>query len=276
MTDHFRLSVPVGLGDLSSAKDDGVAKHQRILLEYNDAAPTVVDSTHGLPVAGGLVARAAASWTSATGIDTAHPITLSGMATAVLTLRTTSTITGGVLIFEATDDGTNWYPIFGLRQGADLLVASYTLAANDTQYFTFGVATLTGIRVRLNPAITGTGTVSLGLSASATADPSLGIGTLARTITSTTSSVASSGSSVQLLALSATRLQAAFVNDSTAIGYVKLGQTASLTDYTVAMLPGATSSYYELPLLVGGKVYNGRIDCIWASANGFMRITQLN
>jgi carbon monoxide dehydrogenase subunit G len=86
--------------------------------------------------------------------------------------------------------------------------------------------------------------------------------------TSSVTSVAGSASSVQLLASTAGRRGAYFYNDSTAIAYVKLGTTASTSSFTVAM---AANSFYELPY----PCYTGRIDCIWASAAGNMRITEI-
>ncbi len=86
--------------------------------------------------------------------------------------------------------------------------------------------------------------------------------------TAATSSVASSATTVQILASTAGRFQATFFNESTATCYLKLGTTASLTDYTVQIAP---SGYYELPY----PTYTGRIDAIWNSANGSLRVTEL-
>ena len=87
--------------------------------------------------------------------------------------------------------------------------------------------------------------------------------------TSTVTQVASSATSVQLLASTAGRRGASFFNDSTAIAYLKLGTTAATNSYTVKMAAG---SFYELPQ----PCYTGRIDCIWASANGVMAISELS
>lgn len=56
-------------------------------------------------------------------------------------------------------------------------------------------------------------------------------------------------------------------NDSTAILYVKFGTTATTSSYTVKMVADA---YYEVPF-----GYTGRIDGIWASANGAARVTEI-
>jgi len=92
---------------------------------------------------------------------------------------------------------------------------------------------------------------------------------LFRSATATTSSVNDTASSAQLLASTSTRLGATFFNDSTSILYLKLGTTASTTDYTVQIPAGG---YYELPY----PIYTGRIDGIWsADASGAVRITEL-
>lgn len=89
----------------------------------------------------------------------------------------------------------------------------------------------------------------------------------AKSTTGTTSNVASSATSVTLLASNTARLWATIHNDSTAILYVKFGVTASTSSYTVKMVADA---YYEVPF-----GYTGIIDGIWASANGSARITEL-
>ena len=85
--------------------------------------------------------------------------------------------------------------------------------------------------------------------------------------TATLTNVASSASSVTLLSANANRLGFTIWNDSTAILYVKFGTTAAATDCTVKMVADA---YYEVPFK-----YTGIVDGIWASANGFARVTEL-
>jgi hypothetical protein len=85
--------------------------------------------------------------------------------------------------------------------------------------------------------------------------------------TGTSTNVASSASSVTLLAANTSRFGAMIFNDSTAVLYVKLGATASATSYTVKMDAG---DYFEVPY-----EYTGIIDGIWASATGSARITEV-
>lgn len=84
--------------------------------------------------------------------------------------------------------------------------------------------------------------------------------------TASVTSVASSATSVQLLAAVGSAHGRAVYNDSTAVLYLKYGATASASSYTVQVAAGA---YYEFPQ----PVYCGEVDGIWASANGNARLT---
>ncbi len=88
----------------------------------------------------------------------------------------------------------------------------------------------------------------------------------ARPSTSVTSSVAGSATSVVLLPSNSSRLGATVYNDSSALLYVKLGATASTTDYTIKLFP---LSYYEIPY-----GYTGEIDGIWSAAVGKARVDE--
>ncbi len=81
-----------------------------------------------------------------------------------------------------------------------------------------------------------------------------------RSGTATHSSVADTATSTTLLSSNTSRLGASITNDSSAVLYVKLGTTASATDYAVRMVQYA---YFEVPY-----GYTGRIDGIWATDPG--------
>jgi hypothetical protein len=80
-------------------------------------------------------------------------------------------------------------------------------------------------------------------------------------------SVASSIANVELLGVSPTRIGATITNDSTANLYVKFGNVATSSDYTVMLYP---SQYYELPFR-----YTGEVAGIWTAANGSARLTEV-
>ena len=88
--------------------------------------------------------------------------------------------------------------------------------------------------------------------------------------TATLSSVASSATTVSLLASNTARKGMTVFNESTAILYLAYAATASTTAYTVQI---PANSYYELPFI---KTYTGAISGIWSAANGNARITELS
>lgn len=92
--------------------------------------------------------------------------------------------------------------------------------------------------------------------------------------TSTLANVASSATSVSLLAANNNRKTAIIINDSTSDLYVTLNASAaSTTNYSLflAAKVGNTPS----SLILKGDDYSGEIRGIWSSANGFARITEI-
>jgi hypothetical protein len=85
--------------------------------------------------------------------------------------------------------------------------------------------------------------------------------------TPTLTNVASSITSVTLLAANAARRNFIIYNDSTSDCYIKYGTTASSTSFT-----------YYLPSLgtLQDEFYAGRIDAIWISAAGNARVTEVS
>ena len=91
--------------------------------------------------------------------------------------------------------------------------------------------------------------------------------TVSLATTSSVTSVNDTASNTTLLSANILRRGFRLQNDSTQTAYVKYGTTATTTDYTVQLLPGA---YLE------EENYTGRVDCIWAAdASGAMKITEL-
>jgi hypothetical protein len=79
--------------------------------------------------------------------------------------------------------------------------------------------------------------------------------------------VATSTAFVPLLAVSASRRMVHIFNESAAILYVKYGNTASATDYTLQIAAGG---YYESQ---SGNPYSGLITGILATGTGFAQVT---
>lgn len=89
--------------------------------------------------------------------------------------------------------------------------------------------------------------------------------------TATLANVASSITSVTLLAANADRLGTVIENESTAVLYVKFGSTASATSYTYLVAANT-----RLDLRSASIEYTGIITGIWAAANGNARVTELS
>lgn len=86
--------------------------------------------------------------------------------------------------------------------------------------------------------------------------------------TATLSNVASSATSVTLLAANASRQGAIILNDSTQLLYVAFAATASTTSHTYQVPAGGV-------LELTTPVYTGALSGIWAAANGSARVTEL-
>lgn len=89
--------------------------------------------------------------------------------------------------------------------------------------------------------------------------------------TGTKANVASSASSVTILAANTARKGAIIYNDSTQVLYLDLtGGTASNSSYSVQV---PSQGYFEVP---GPSIYTGAITGIWAAANGNARVTEFS
>lgn len=93
--------------------------------------------------------------------------------------------------------------------------------------------------------------------------------------TATITSVASSASSVQLLAANTSRKGYIFCNESNQVAYVAEGATAtSASGGHSFALTGTGAVPYSCHEVHGIGVYTGVFNAIWAAANGAMSITE--
>jgi hypothetical protein len=79
--------------------------------------------------------------------------------------------------------------------------------------------------------------------------------------------VASSGTSVSVLAARGERKGLTLVNDSNASAYVAFAATASSSVFTLKMAPGST---WVMP----SPVYTGQVSAIWTAADGGLEATE--
>lgn len=184
-------------------------------------------------------------------------VTLSVAGVGVGAIQITGTWSGTITA-QGSVDGTNYVSaaIVSVPTGAT------TTTTTTNGVWLIGIAGLKSIRLTGTAWTSGTATVTIRAS-QGTQD------TITRITTATTavSSVAGSASSVACLAANSDRVGATVYNDSTADVYVKLGATASATSFTVKLFQ---DGFFTIPF-----GYTGVIDCIWTSATGSARVTEV-
>lgn len=135
------------------------------LAQYNTQA-VVSSDVNGLIPVGGYSTRNAsdAAWTSATGSNTAVTLisNIGTYASLMVSLVQGTTITGGVVTFEMSNDNSTWIAIQGVQLGTTVIAGpTYTLQQSTNVAFVFPVSA-PYFRVRLSTVITGSGTVTIG------------------------------------------------------------------------------------------------------------------
>jgi hypothetical protein len=156
------------------------------------------DLNGSLRTMAGVLPETTAAWTSATTVNTALTATVTGYGTVLVTLNNTSTITGGVVTFEASDAASNWYLV-----NVPIPVSALTVPNTDSNLsltatlsaYQFNVAGFVSFRVRLSTVISGTGTVNVGIQAQAVANAPTSMNVALRT-PSTSSAATDNGANV--------------------------------------------------------------------------------
>lgn len=157
---------------------------------------TAAVSTAGWPITSGNLAETTAAWTSATTVNTALTLTVTGYNSINVYFNQTTTLTGGVATFEGSDTTgfTNAYPVQCTQGNSFTTAGTYTFVASTNQQWDCDVSAFIAFRVRLSTVISGTGTVNVGLEASAGATvPEVSVGgkvSIDQTTPGTTNAVA--------------------------------------------------------------------------------------
>ena len=161
-----------------------------------------------------------------------------------------------------------------------LLKPASTLAAVTTVGTVTNLSQQSGVAISIGTGVRDAGTQRVTIATNDVVPVTLTSTTVTGTVTTketrsttnTTATVAGSATVVTLIASNANRLGGTVYNDSSAILYVKLGATASTSDFTVTLSPLTSSigGYFEVPF-----AYTGIITGVWASATGNARVGEI-
>jgi hypothetical protein len=108
------------------------------------------------------------TWTSATAVNSTATLVNNDISynTLNISLNQTTTITGGVVTFQGSFDGVNFFNMQGFNPATQQPIGStYTLIASTYAVFQFNLTAIPYFQVLLSTAITGTGSVTIGYSA---------------------------------------------------------------------------------------------------------------
>lgn len=109
--------------------------------------------------------QGAATWTSATSLNTALTVTTTGYNSVLVTAVTPATLSGGGFILEGSPDGVNWFTL-NVQEVDTYVTSSFvSFVANSNIAWVANVAGWVDVRVRLNPNITGAGNTLVTLQA---------------------------------------------------------------------------------------------------------------
>ncbi|MDB5160331.1 MAG: hypothetical protein JWO99_594 [Candidatus Saccharibacteria bacterium] len=215
-----------------------------------NSAPVVIASDQvAIQTSGSTTALSTAAWTSATTVNTALTIATTGYSTMTMTMSNTSTMTAGVLTFEASPDaGTTWFAIALGRVDSYTTETTYTLSAVANRAWSTSVDGFNAFRVRLSTVITGTGTATIKMAAVSTAiEPIVTVGQATAASLQTTAILATganlvgkvnittqtTGGATGFTLISAATTNATFVKASAGVLYML---TATNNSATVAFL----------------------------------------
>ena len=207
-------------------------------------------------------------------------LVLSGQSSA--SIQITGTFVG-TIAFEVTRNGTDWVPVNAVQAGQSTFVQSITGVGAFTGLFSINVAARAQVQVKMTAFTSGSASIAIGASVAVgpiyvtqvlpvainAGTATIGATRPAPAATGTITSPALAVTSFTVLAANANRLGATIYNDSTVTAYIALAPTASLTSFTIPIVPGG---YYELPN--DGTIFTGLVSGIAASATGNLRVTE--
>ena len=150
--------INVGVGAAGTGTMRVSTSSDSSLLANIQVGGTAVSVSNPIPVYDGYQAPTAATWTSATALNTSATYATSGMDTVVVSLVSAAGITGGVITFEVYD-GAAWLAVKAPQIQSYSTNLTYTIVGAQSFGWQVPVAGFPQFRVRLSSVITGSGNV---------------------------------------------------------------------------------------------------------------------
>jgi len=130
-----------------------------LVLTFDNAFTGAGTATLQLNYNSGTLAGTTQAWTSATAANTTWTLPLNGQNNVALGIQVSGTVSAGVIGFQGSQDGANWYTIQGAQSNSYTAQTSWnsTLGSTALEFDTAGFAYF---RVILTTPISGSGTVT--------------------------------------------------------------------------------------------------------------------
>jgi len=100
------------------------------------------------------------TWNSSTAVNTTSQISISGASTVTVAIQQTGSVTGGVMAFQVSTDGTNWFQVQGASPSGFGVNTLWGPAVGNL-VMQFNVTGFNFFRTELTAVLTGTGSVNV-------------------------------------------------------------------------------------------------------------------
>jgi hypothetical protein len=100
------------------------------------------------------------TWTSSTTVNSTTQISIAGMSTTTVAIQQTGSVTGGVMAFQVSTDGVNWFQVQGASPSGFGVNTLWGPAVGNI-VMQFNVTGFNFFRTELTSVLTGTGSVNV-------------------------------------------------------------------------------------------------------------------
>ena len=148
-------SVPVG----SVASIDSLGN---LIITFSSPIASGAEATCNMlfQFASGTLDANTVTWNSSTAVNTTSQISISGASTVTVAIQQTGSVTGGVMAFQVSTDGINWFQVQGASPSGFGVNTLWGPAVGNL-VMQFNVTGFNFFRTELTAVLTGTGSVNV-------------------------------------------------------------------------------------------------------------------